>query len=244
MYKMKADGVVFYDPSSDDTALHVLYPRAKYELNRAGSLKFTMLPGNVVYDKLQKMKTIVTLEQDGEVIFTGRVLETTTDLYNQKEVYCEGELAYLLDSLVRPYTFTGKAADLFKQIVTTHNEQVEGYKQFQVGIITAVDDEDDVDTESEDYSSAMAEMRRMLIGPFGGYLRIRTSDGVRYLDYIEEYTDESKQPIEFGVNLVDLQDKFEADDVCSVLIPIGDDAGDGSNPVTIESVNHRTVREI
>ena len=85
MYKMKADGVVFYDPSSDDMTLQVLSPKAKYELNKAGSLTFTMLPGNVAYNSLHKLKTVVTLEQDGEIIFRGRVLETTSDLYNQKK---------------------------------------------------------------------------------------------------------------------------------------------------------------
>ena len=138
MYKMKADGVVFYDPSSDDMTLQVLAPKAKYEVNKAGSLSFKMLPGNVMYDGLQKMKTIITLEQDGEEIFRGRVVETTTNTYNQKKVYCEGELAYLLDSLVRPYNFTGKASDLFRQLVEKHNEQVDDYKRFEVGIITAI----------------------------------------------------------------------------------------------------------
>lgn len=237
MYKMKADGVVFYDPSSDDTALHVLSPKAKYELNKADSLTFTMLPGNVLYDGLQKMKTIVTLEQDGEVIFRGRVLETTTDLYNQKEVYCEGELSYLLDSLVRPYDFEGKASDLFRQLVEKHNEQVDEYKRFEVGIITAVDDEDETKTESEAYTDTLAELRQMLVGPFGGYLRIRAEDGVRYLDYIEDYEDECGQAIEFGVNLVDIENRLDAGDVFSVLVPLGGYNSQNNDPITIESVN-------
>lgn len=238
MYKMKADGVVFYDPSSDDMALHVLSPKAKYELNKAGSVTFTMLPGNVMYDGLHKMKTIITLEQDGEVIFRGRVLETTTDTFNQRKVYCEGELAYLLDSLVRPYEFEGKASDLFKQLVAKHNEQVDDYKRFEVGIITAVTDEDETETDSDAYTDTLAELRQMLINPFGGYLRIRVENGVRYLDYIKEYDDECGQAIEFGVNLVDVENKLDASDVFSVLVPLGDYNTESKNdPITIESVN-------
>lgn len=237
MYKMKADGVVFYDPSSDDMALHVLNPKAKYELNKVDSLTFRMLPGNVMYDGLQKMKTIVTLEQDGEVIFRGRVLETTTDMYNQKEVYCEGELSYLLDSLVRPYEFEGKAADLFRQLVEGHNAQVDEHKRFQVGIITAVNDEDEDKTQSDAYTDTLAEMRQMLVNRHDGYLRIRVVDDVKYLDYIDEYDDECGQVIEFGVNLVDIENKLDAGDVFSVLVPLGGRNTKYKYPLTIETVN-------
>ena len=221
MYKMKVDGVVFYDPSSDNPALHVLSPKAKYELNKAGSLEFIMLPGNVAYNSFQKMKSIVTLEQDGEEIFRGRVLEATTDLYNQKSVCCEGELGYLLDSLVRPYKFEGTASDLFRKLVADHNAQVDSHKRFQVGTITAVDSEDEVKTESEAYMSTLNEIKQMLIGPFGGYLRVRYSGSTKYLDYIKDYTGSSGQPIEFGVNLVDIEDTLDASDVFSVLVPLG-----------------------
>lgn len=246
MYKMKADGVVFYDPSSDDMSLHVLAPKAKYELNKAGTLSFKMLPGNVAYNSLQKMKTIITLEQDGEEIFRGRVVETTTDKFNQKSVSCEGELAYLRDSLVRPYTFgkdennksdPGKASDLFRQLVEKHNEQVDEFKRFEVGVITAITDEDKTETDSEAYTSTLAELRQMLISPFGGYLRIRWADGVRYLDYIKEYDDECGQAIEFGVNLVDIENKLNAAEVFSVLVPLGGYNSEHQDPITIESVN-------
>lgn len=237
MYKLKADGVTFYDPSSNDVALHVLSPKAKYALNKAGSVTFTMLPGNVMYDGLHKMKTIITLEQDGEVIFRGRVLETTTDTYNQRKVYCEGELGYLHDSLVRPYDYNGKASDLFRQLVEKHNEQVEDYKRFEVGIITAVTDEDETETESEAYCDTIAELKQMLVSPFGGYLRIRVENGVRYLDYIKEYDDECGQDIEFGVNLVDIENKLNASDVFSVLVPLGGYNSKNQDPITIESVN-------
>lgn len=238
MYKMKADGVVFYDPSSDDMSLQVLNPRAQFELNKIDKLTFSMLPDNVLYDGLHKMKSIITLEQDEEVIFRGRVVETKTDSYNLREVYCEGELGYLLDSLVRPYKFEGKASDHFRQLVAAHNEQVEEYKRFEVGIITAVTDEDEVETESEAYSDTLTELRQMLVTKFDGYLRIRDENGVKYLDYIKEYEDECGQAIEFGVNLVDIESKIDAGDVFSVLVPLGGyNTSNPHDPITIASVN-------
>jgi len=221
MYKMKADGVVFYDPSSDDMALHVLYPKAKYELNKAGTLTFTMLPGNVMYDGLHKLKTVVTIEQDDEVIFRGRVLETETDLYNQKKVHCEGELAYLLDSMQRPYKYDGSAKEYLPMLIENHNADVEESKRFTVGLITALTDEDTVKIESENYANTLEEIKSLLLNEFNGYLRVRWEDGVRYLDYVDKFNQTCSQEINFGVNLVDIETNVNAMDVCSVLIPLG-----------------------
>lgn len=235
MYTMKADGVVFYDTSSDDMAYQVLSPKAKYELNKSGSLTFTMLPGNVLYDGLHKMKTVVTLEQDGREIFRGRVLETTSDLYNQKEVHCEGELSYLLDSLQRPYEYEGSAIEFFIMLVNNHNEQVEEYKRFTVGMVTALTEEDKVDTKSGDYGNTLDEIKRLLVSEFDGYLRVRYEDGIRYLDYIDEYNTACEQVIEFGVNLVDIENTVDAVDVFTVLVPLGKTVS--GKALTVESVN-------
>lgn len=235
MYTMKADGVVFYDPSSADLALQVLSPKASFGLNQAGSLTFTLLPGNAVYDSLHKLKSVVTLERDGELIFRGRVLETTTDLYNQREVYCEGELAFLLDSLVRPYNYNGKAEALFRQLVESHNEQVEEYKRFEVGMITALKDEDELKTEGGGYADTLSEIKSLMLDGFGGYLRVRHEDGLRYLDYVDAFNQSCPQEINFGVNLVDIEKKLNAQDVCTVLVPLGHQ--EGSRPTTIEEVN-------
>lgn len=235
MFKMKADGVVFYDPSADDMAYQVQSPKVQYKINTAGSLTFKMLPGNVMYDGLHKLRTIITVERDDEVIFCGRVLETVTDLYNQKEVYCEGELAYLLDSLVRPYDFKGKAADLFKKLVTMHNEQVEDYKRFEVGIITAVDDEDEAEVKGDSYSDTLSEMKSLLVEEHGGYLRVRSEDGVRYLDYVKEYNQTCSQEIKFGVNIVNIENKVNVQELCTVFVPLGKAKKKGN--VTIEDVN-------
>ena len=231
MYKMKAEGVVFYDPSADDMSLQALSPKASYELNEPGSLEFTLIPGNAMYNGLHKLKTVVTLEQDGELIFRGRVLETVTDTYNQKEVYCEGELAFLLDSIQRPYKFKGKAADLFRQLVTKHNEQVEDYKRFQIGMITAVDDDDTTEIDGGSYADTLSEIRSLLVDQYGGYLRIRHEGGIQYIDYVDAFNQACSQEITFGVNIVDIENKVNAQDVCSVLVPTGKDG------LTVEKAN-------
>lgn len=242
MYTMKADGVVFYNPAADDTALHVLSPIAEFEVNTAGTLQFTLLPGNVAYDSMKLLKTIVTLEQDGEVIFRGRVAEIKTDIYNQKEVYCEGTLSFLQDSAVRPYQYSGSASGLLNQLVAQHNGQVETNKQFTVGSITAANEETIPQFSSEACSDTLTEIMSMLVDRFGGYLRIRYSGGTNYLDYIDSYSEASGQAIEFGVNLIDLEDLYESTDVFSVLMPIGGYSAETVEPAEDSDETETTVK--
>lgn len=236
MYTMKADGQVFYSPEMDDAAYKVLSPKLKYALNKAGSLTFLIQPGNVMYGEMHKLKTIITVEQDGEEIFRGRVLETETDMYNQMEVYCEGALSFLLDSLQRPCEFEGSAAEYFAMLIANHNEQVEEGKQFVVGVVTAVNEEDTVEIDNKDYVDTLSEIKSVFVSEFGGYIRARYENGVHYLDYIDAYNDECSQPIKFGVNLVDIENKIDAQNVCTVLIPLG--KAKSGKALTIADVNN------
>lgn len=221
MYKLKADGVVFYDPSADDMTLQVLSPRASFELNKPGTLEFTMLPGNIAYHSLHKMKTVITLEFNDEIVFCGRVLETTVDQYNQIEVYCEGELGYLYDTIQRPYKYTGKPSELLAKLLTAHNEQAEEFKRFEPGIVTAIEDDDEITINGEAFSETFGEIQSLLLDEHGGYLRVRRENGVRYLDYVSSFNQPCSQSIDFGVNMVDIENKINTQDVCTVLIPVG-----------------------
>jgi len=235
LYEIKADGQLIYSTSVPDAEYQVIAPALRYEFNKPDKLTFTFPPEHAMRNAVHKLKSIITVEQDGEEIFKGRIVEETTDLYNQKLVSCEGELSFLYDSLQRPYEFDGTAKDYFKMLITNHNEQVGKDKQFTSGMITAVDDEDSFDAESIDYKDTFDEMRVMLLEAYGGYLRVRYEDGVRYLDYIDEYDETCAQKIEFGVNLLDIEDYIDAQDIFTVLVPTG--SKDGKELLTIESVN-------
>lgn len=62
-------------------------------------------------------------------------MNTEKDFYKRQKAVCEGELAYLVDSILRPYDYQGDIPELFKQYIASHNEQVEETKQFEVGEI-------------------------------------------------------------------------------------------------------------
>lgn len=235
MYRMDADGVVFHDPSLNDATRLAIGAEATLEINKAGSLTFMLPPGNVIYKALRKRKSVVTLYQGNEIIFRGRVLDTMIDLQSLCEVYCEGELALLIDSLQPPIEYKGSASGYFMQMVASHNATMDADKQFAVGEVSAVTSEHEVNVETDEYRETLEEMRSLLVDEFGGYLRVRYSGGTRYLDYIKEYNSSSSQRIQFGVNLVDIENRNDTVNLCTVLVPMG------KKGLTIESVNGGSV---
>lgn len=82
MYQIYADGVKMYE-SGGDASLLLISPKATLDVNSVPTLSFTIPPGNVRHGKLQKLKTIITVLDDGDLIFRGRVRDITTDFYNQ-----------------------------------------------------------------------------------------------------------------------------------------------------------------
>lgn len=222
MFKITVDdGQDLYNPALCDEKYQVINPELQLEVNKAGSLSFTMPPCNTMWGSLNKLTSIITVEQDGIEIFRGRVMNDETDTYKQRSVYCEGELAYLLDSIQRPYEYRGNAVDLFRQLITNHNESVNAEKRFAIGNITAVDISTEAAIESSEHSDTFTEINNRLLNAYGGYIVIRQEGGIRYIDYLSKAGDDNTQPIQLGVNLLDLKESINAEDVFTVLIPTG-----------------------
>lgn len=241
MYTIYADEKLVYAPSLANEGYAVASPKVDVELNKAGSAEFVLPTNNVMYDSITKLKSTIVIYDEDDEIFRCRVTHDEKNFYNQKEVYCEGELSFLVDSVVRPYSFQGEVTELFTKYLSDHNSQVDPKKQFQVGIVTVTDPNDYITRESSDYPKSLDEMKAKLIDLLGGYFRPRLENGTRYLDYITDYGSVSDQVIEFGVNLLDLTEYISAEDVFTVLIPLGaeqeDSEGNLTGRLTIESVN-------
>lgn len=232
MYTIYADDSLLYLPGDEE--LSVLSPVLETQCNAAGTLTFVLLPSHPLYDKLQKLKTRIRVMQDDEIIWRGRVLETESDFYRQKTVTCEGELTYLVDSVLHPYKladYDGTAAGLFRLYLTRHNEAVSEAQQFQIG---NVDIETLSSVENTGYGNTWDEISGNLLDIHGGFLRVRHEGGVRYLDWTKESGTSCGQVIRFGENLLDLSEYVSASEVVTCLIPC---AGQGDSRITIESVN-------
>ena len=241
MYKAFVDGKLLFDAALDDETHSIYSPRLDIDIDGAGSFSFVMPPGHALYDGIRKLKSIITVQMDDEIIFRGRAVDDERDTWNQKNVYCEGDRSFLLDSVAKPYSYTGNVQEFFRQLISSHNDQVDEEKRFTDGRITAVSDSLTMEAEDDDYSDTWARMEDRLLGAYGGYIKTRTEGGVTYLDWLSRYGDAGEQEIEFGVNLLDLTDKLDSSQVFTCLIPLGESAvdenGDTLPPVSIASVN-------
>lgn len=252
MFYVYADGKLIYHPL--DESLIITAPSLKLERGKAGSFQFGLPPNNKFYDKLQKLKTKITVEIDDTEVFRGRILSETRNSYNIRTIYCEGDLAYLVDSVQKGEKFTGTTHELFRKIIAAHNARVDEEKRFEVGMIGIEDREiilsgqsseiTDEDSDSFDYTQIAINsivnewkttydyIETCLIDYCGGYLRTRREGDVTYLDLMTDFGNSADQQIEFGINMLELTEEISAEDLFTVLIPLGDDN------LTIESVNN------
>lgn len=129
-----------YDPTGEDlrtTATLLISPTLTREAGKAGSFEFTLPLGNVAHSALQKLKTIVEVEQDSTPIWHGRVMSHDMDFYLRQKVYCEGELAYLNDTALTPYRYPNiSIREFLENVIRNHNSQTDKYKAFTVGDVT------------------------------------------------------------------------------------------------------------
>ena len=123
-----------YDPGDYSETKKLLSPTLTREVGKAGSLEFTVPLGNVAHSALQKMRTVVEVRQDDKLIWQGRVMSHEQDFLMRQKFYCEGELAYLNDSSIPPYTARNLSfSQLLEWVCANHNGMVDSYKAFTPG---------------------------------------------------------------------------------------------------------------
>lgn len=222
MYRVYCNNSPLYDLRDEDLVL--ISPIVKIGENTAGSFEFSILPKHPHYEEVNELTSVITAYDGDEEIFCGRVVEITKDLYNRKKVICEGELAYFNDSIQRPARYQGLTIrGYLETLVNIHNQQVKNQgidKTFKVGAVT-VQDKNDYVYKYTNWESTLEVIKTDLLKTYGGYLRIRKENGVRYLDYLADYPNTNTQVIEFGSNLLDFTHDMVASDIVTAVIPLG-----------------------
>ena len=123
-----------HDPGDITDTKKLISPTLTREVGKAGSLEFTLPLGNVAHSALQKLMTVVEVQQDGKQIWQGRVMSHEQDFRVRQKVYCEGEMAYLNDSGAAPYSARNVSFSQFLEwICANHNQQVDSFKAFTPG---------------------------------------------------------------------------------------------------------------
>ena len=221
MYQIYCDGELLYDPRQKEYL--VGDPTLELAVNTSGTLSFSMPPTHPAYDKIRKLKSVITLYQDGEWVFSGRVLNDEKNFYNIKQISVEGELGYLNDSNQRCYVCDGLSPkEWFVSIIERHNADVDDWKKFTVGEVTVTDGNDELYYSSSTYETSWETVKNKCFeGSCGGYVRTRHAGNTTYIDWLKDYPNICTQEIRFGENLLDLTHQIKGEDVATVVIPLG-----------------------
>lgn len=201
-----------YDPGDQSGTKKLVSPTLTRSVGKAGSLEFTIPLGNVAHSALQKLRMTVSVEQDGAEIWQGRVMSHEQDFMLRQKVYCEGELAYLNDSSIAPYTATNiTLAQFLDFICQNHSGMVDSYKAFQVGEVQEEAVRFAVRADGcyikEDYKSGSPDSDGDYKYEFGLYL----PSGTRLTEKFEELysADENYTPDACGWAIGSVQDKSD-----------------------------------
>ena len=238
-YYVKLDDKTLYEPLLQSEGYIIISPSVTKAKNKAGSFTFKIPPTNPLYGSLKKLKSIISVYKDGNIFWKGRVLDERKDFNKIKEVTCEGELAFLNDVIIAPYDYSEKGMtinEFFQYVMDLYAKNCSGYRKIQPGYVYNVDSDTKIYPISKTYENVLSTLSSKLIGAVGGVLVIRYQNGVSYLDYYGHISDVIRQKIEFGKNLINLEEYVDATDVYTYLIPLGkqDDSG---NYLDISSVN-------
>lgn len=244
IYQVMCDEFLLLDTRLED--YKIINPKVSLSLNKVSSFTFTIYPNHNNFDKLEKMKSNISVYQNGKIIFKGRILDFEQGFHNEKQVTCEGVLAFLIDSIQRPFEFTGTPAEFLKMLIDNHNAQVTEDRKILLGNVTVTDTNDYINRSDTQYSTTWDLINTGLIDTHGGYIVPRFEGNQVYLDYLNEddFNVLNNQNIEFGKNLLSVVKEVKGADIATIIIPIGATPESSEEPITIKELADDTDSEI
>lgn len=225
IYNIYLDGQLFSGMSS---GLEILSGKASLELNGAGTCTIKIPYNHQFYDLPKVNKSIIDIYENDKIVWTGRVSAVNTNWNKEKTIEAEGALSYFNDSIQRPYTWTNEPLlDFLQDIIDYHNNSgvVPSDLQIKMGTITVTDVNV---TKSVKYAKTFEVLQEQCIGAHGGYMSIRKAynDDLGkyelYLDWLSNVTSVSSQPVQFGLNLLDISTELSNSDIITRIIPISE----------------------
>ena len=235
----RSEAEMFHIPNEESSDNLVIDPRITMEMGKAGSLEFKMEMGHPFYSAMLQMKTIIRVEYFGRTLFRGRVLTIDNTMYGTRTIHCEGDLAFLLDTMMEAVRDELKQKKELKNWITEvldhHNSWVESDKKIYKGNLpgnyaSGIRSEQKIDNDTKKYDqdswASTLSCLESLSSQYGGYWRTRYDRGTVYLDWMKNYFDHGgDQKIEIGKNLIDISHSLEVNNLFTVVVPVGSRKG-------------------
>ncbi len=236
MYQVYCNDRILFDGKTEELLLG--NASLELEIGKTGSFEFTIYPTHPNYEAVVPMAN-VTVSRNYETIYGGRVITIKYGFYNEKQVSCEGDLAFLLDSVIEPHNYEGSFASYFDFILDKHNAQVEAKKQFLHGSVTVADFYP-FTVDDKEYRTSFDTLNSRMVEDTSSHLSVRYENGNKYLDLLSvhaDVTNVSGQTIELGKNLLDINREFDGAKVFTAIIPLGAKIEGTDERLNIKDVN-------
>ena len=226
MYTAEYAGRPLYDPRSD--SLPALDQSCRLSVSEAGEYRFTLPAAHPLAGRLAVMDKgrEVSLLEDGEELFRGRVVTAEQSMEGSWAYVCEGERAYLNDVLLDPYEagsggVPSEPSALFEWYLAAYNSAVPEAERIHAGrnegwALSAAGWEA---PSSSSRATVWSELKANLVDALGGFLLVRHEHGTRWLDWLADGTRECRQRIEFGANLTDFARTLDGSQVATCVKP-------------------------
>lgn len=245
MYILKYAGSVLHDPRTD---AQISAGALKEESGQSPTLSLTIQPTHPLWDSFTRdtvmlpSREVELLEvETGIVLFRGRVRAVSMEFDGSKKLTCEGAMAYLNDTTVRPYktydtdeiecdiNAPAEANKLFEWFIEQHNARVmNACEKFRIGVNAGVNF-GKLQRGTGTGPATLKEMRDKLEKACGGWLRVRYDATGSIIDWLPDTgAAEATQRVELGSNLLDLDTQVDGKDIYTAIVPVGK-TGKGSD---------------
>ena len=223
MYRIYADNHILYSSDVADSEYYLFNPVLKTEIGKVSSLSFSIHPEHPEYDYLQRMKTIIRVEDDYDILFKGRILDWSRGMMNDRHITAEDALAYLNDGWFSSTgTFNETITAFFTRCINAHNATCSEDRRLTIGTVSMTE-ADEKTFEIQNPENVMDILSNQLLSVYGGYLRTRHTYTTTYIDYIQKYNHPISQQIRFANNLINLDENQDGSDLFTALVPVGKD---------------------
>lgn len=238
MYILKYAGSVLHDPRTDT---QISAGTLKEESGQSPTLSLTIQPTHPLWDSFTRdtvmlpSREVELLEfETGIVLFRGRVRAVSMEFDGSKKLTCEGAMAYLNDTTVRPYktydtdeiecdvNAPAEANKLFEWFIEQHNAHVmNACEKFRIGV-NAGANYGKLQRGTGTGPATLKEMRDKLEKACGGWLRVRYDATGSIIDWLPDIgAAEATQRVELGSNLLDLDTQVDGKDIYTTIVPVG-----------------------
>lgn len=245
MYILKYAGSVLHDPRTD---VQISAGTLKEESGQSPTLSLTIQPTHPLWDSFTRDTVMLPNREvelvefeTGIVLFRGRVRAISMEFDGSKKLTCEGAMAYLNDTTVRPYktydtdeiecdiNAPAEANKLFEWFIEQHNAHVmNACEKFIIGV-NAGANYGKLQRGTGTRPATLKEMRDKLEKACGGWLRVRYDATGSIIDWLPDTgAAEATQRVELGSNLLDLDTQVDGKDIYTAIVPVGK-TGKGSD---------------